>query len=103
MKLLVLSLLLSIASASLTCTLCKVPFESISAFLENKYIVEKVLEPLVTELCVIFGIDNGERSVCKGAIGEMGNSLMPALAEGVLSVTRVCDEVLHVCKTPEIV
>jgi hypothetical protein len=54
------------------------------------------------EVCMKEGIEGGKKEVCYGAIHDMTISLIPSLAAGVLSPQRVCDEVLHLCKSPEI-
>jgi len=48
------------------------------------------------------GIYGGVKSVCSGAVEIMSLSVLPALAEGVLSPQRVCDETFHLCSDPVI-
>jgi len=48
------------------------------------------------------GIEGGKRSVCLGGVDAMAQFLLPALAEGIFSSSRVCDEYLHLCNSPKI-
>jgi hypothetical protein len=48
------------------------------------------------------GIEGGERSVCSGAVKMMADELLPAIAQGILSPQRICDEYLHLCPKPDI-
>lgn len=67
-----------------SCDLCKASLVTPDFILENKQF-RKVLEFIATEVCVKMGIEGGERSVCKGGVDLMAESLLPALAEGILS------------------
>lgn len=60
------------------------------------------MEYIISELCVLFKVEGGEKAVCKGAVSTMADSVMPALAQGILSPQRVCTEYVHLCKTPQI-
>jgi len=54
-------------------------------------------------VCEYEKIEGGKHSVCSGAVHMMADFLMPALADGVFSNQRVCNELMKVCKTPKIV
>ena len=71
------------------------------SILLNKTITE-ILEKLATHICISFGIEGGEKAVCQGAVSTMANSLLPAIAEGIMSPQRICDEYLHLCGSPHI-
>ena len=61
------------------------------------------MEFVASELCITLGIEGGEPSVCRGTVSLMANQLLPAIAEGILSPDRVCDEYLHICNQPHII
>jgi len=92
---------MSIVANEWTCSACQSALAPIDAFC-NSLAIRHVLEEIITEICVLFKISGGERAVCQGAIDIMANSLMPALAQGIFHPQRVCDEYLHLCKTPVI-
>lgn len=56
----------------------------------------------IGDLCVELDIYGGQKEVCHGAVNLMADSLLPAVAQGILSPQRVCTEYLHLCDTPEI-
>lgn len=70
-------------------------------FLKNEKI-RKVLEAGAIKICEMFKIEGGEQSVCTGAVTMMAEQLLPAIADGLVSPDRICDEFLHVCKSPKI-
>lgn len=70
-------------------------------FLENKYI-EEGFEWVALEVCKKEKIYGGIPSVCKGAIDMMAQSVVPAIAEGILSPSRICDEYFGFCSKPVI-
>jgi hypothetical protein len=61
------------------------------------------LSLLSTYVCIHFGIAGGESALCKGSVSAMASELLPSIAHGILSPSRVCDEYLHLCKSPHIV
>lgn len=61
-----------------------------------------VLKEISLLVCEEFKIYGGVHSVCKGAIDMMATPLLPAVADGILSSFRVCDELLHLCPRPVI-
>jgi hypothetical protein len=65
--------------------------------------ITKILEYLATHICITFGIEGGEKAVCQGAVSTMAGSLLPAIAEGIMSPQRICDEYLHLCGNPHII
>ena len=85
----------------LTCDFCQAALVTPDFILENKEI-RKVMELVAIELCVSLDIEGGERSVCSGAVKMMAESLLPSIAEGILSPQRVCDELLHLCPKPDV-
>ena len=85
----------------LTCDACKLGLAPLDAVLTHS-VTQNVLEKIAFEVCKIFKIEGGVSSVCKGAIHEMAQFLLPSLANGVLSSNRVCDETLHLCSSPVI-
>ena len=85
-----------------TCEACKISLKPIDLILTEK-LSQEFLELIAEEICVTFKIYGGDRDVCKGAIDLMANILLPAIADGVLSSNRVCDELLHLCSSPNII
>jgi hypothetical protein len=83
------------------CGVCTAALTPIDWFLENKYVVEG-LEWVALEICEKEKIYGGIPSVCKGTINMMAESVMPAIAEGILSPSRICDEWLGWCSKPVI-
>lgn len=56
------------------------------------------LEGLAIKIC-----ENGiviDNSVCPGAVKEMGDILVPALANSLLSAEYMCSEILGECTSP---
>ena len=92
---------LGIQPNSLACSACKVSLDP-STFLLTNPVAREVMEWLTKEVCIKFGIEGGDPSVCKGAIDTMANFLLPALAKGPLSPQTFCDEFMGVCKSPVI-
>jgi len=90
---------MSVLEGDLTCSACQAALAPIDAFCNN-LTIRQVLEEVITEVCVAFKIEGGERAVCQGAIDTMANSVMPALAQGIFHPQRVCDEYLHLCPSP---
>lgn len=87
--------------SEILCGACSASLEPIDWFLTNS-VVRAGLDWIAKEVCIEMKIYGGIPSVCKGAIDIMAVDLLPSLAEGVLSPQRVCDEYLHVCKSPHI-
>ena len=85
----------------MACKICSDSLTPLDKFLDNK-VVEQLMDKLAYEVCMKEGIEGGKKEVCYGAIHDMTISLIPSLAAGVLSPQRVCDEVLHLCKSPDI-
>ena len=81
------------------CGLCEVGLKPLDWFLENTTI-RTGLEKLALSYCISHKIEGGIPSVCKGAINTMAGDLLPALAEGIFSPSRVCDEYLGLCYKP---
>lgn len=92
---------MSILASEWTCSSCQATLAPVDAFCNN-LTIRHVLEEVITEICVHFKIEGGERAVCKGAIGIMADSVMPALAQGIFHPQRICDEYLHLCQSPKI-
>lgn len=84
-----------------TCWLCGFSLSPLRFLLENA-LIRKGLEFIALEACEVLKIEKGIPTVCKGAINEMADKLLPALAKGPFSQDRVCDEWLQVCKAPHI-
>ena len=84
-----------------SCGLCTAALEPIDFLLENST-VRKGLDWIALQVCLKEKIEGGKHSVCEGAIDIMAENVLPAIAKGVLSPQRVCDEYLHFCKSPEI-
>lgn len=84
-----------------SCLACKAALYPVDGFL-NSSIIRKLLEKAIGDLCVDLDIESGQKQVCHGAVNTMADSLMPAIAQGILSSQRVCTEYLHLCDTPEI-
>ena len=59
--------------------------------------VRHAIEYIMKESCVILKIAGGEETVCNKMISTMGDYLMPALARGLFSKDRICNEFLHLC------
>mmetsp|Transcript_25051 Transcript_25051/g.38877 ORF Transcript_25051/g.38877 Transcript_25051/m.38877 type:complete len:106 (+) Transcript_25051:114-431(+) len=68
----------------IACNLCSDALTPLDKLLENKF-VTKVLDFISLMVCEHFGIEGGQKSVCKGAIDMMSVQLLPAVAEGILS------------------
>lgn len=68
----------------------------------NSSTIRSILEKAIGDLCVEFDIEGGEKAVCHGAVNTMADSLLPAIAEGILSSQRVCTEYMHLCDSPDI-
>jgi hypothetical protein len=81
--------------------MCKAALEPVDFLLENAT-VRKGLDWIALQVCLKEKIEGGKKSVCEGAIDIMASNLLPAIAKGVLSPQRVCDEYLHLCSSPEI-
>ena len=83
----------------IACGLCKIGLKPIDWFFESPTI-RKGLDKVAYEVCLKYKIYNGIPSVCKGAIDIMAENLLPALAEGLFSPMRICDEDLGLCNNP---
>lgn len=90
---------LSIFQSQTACGACGVVLEPIDYLLKNKFLTA-VLEEIALGVCEIMKIEGGIHSVCKGAIDLMATPLLPAVADGLLSKFRVCDEYFHLCTQP---
>ena len=86
----------------MACDVCT-SLVSVQDFILTNKKSTKFLEHMATYLCIKFGIEGGEPSVCSGAVSIMADQLLPAIAEGLFSRQRVCDEFLHVCRSPHII
>lgn len=62
--------------------------------------VAGALEEIAYEICMTAKIYGGISSVCRGAIEMMATPLLPAVADGVLSRLRICNEFFHLCSHP---
>ena len=47
-------------------------------------------------------LDLGTDSYCEGSVSYQASQFIPPFIKGVLSPQRICDEILHLCKHPEI-
>lgn len=83
------------------CGMCEVPLKPIDFFLTDSTI-RTGLDWIATQVCEKKKIEGGEPEVCKGAVDMMASRLLPAVADGILSSQRICDEYLGFCKTPKI-
>lgn len=66
--------------------------------------LQDVFNTFLTEICVLADVKSigNVRSVCEGGIKFTSEFFFPALAEGVLSPRRVCDENFGFCSSPVI-
>ena len=92
---------LSVFKSEIACDMCSGALAPIDFLLQNR-LVMGVLEEISYEVCMHFKIYGGVSSVCRGAIDLMAEPLLPAIAEGVLSSFRICNELLHLCSKPVI-
>ena len=92
---------LEMFQSPIACSMCSASLQPLDFVLENK-VVQFGLEYIAAEICKYLDIEGGEWSVCKGGVDAMTPFLLDALAEGILSPSRVCDEYLHLCKNPHI-
>jgi hypothetical protein len=87
--------------SKVACNMCTRALGPLDWFLENPT-AQAVMDDIAEQICIKEGIEGGKKSVCDGAIVMMTKSLLPAMTEGILSPQRICDELLHVCKSPTI-
>lgn len=90
---------MSSLESKVACDVCTATLAPTDWFLTNSK-VRDVLDWIAAEVCIKEGIEGGKKSVCDGAVSMMAKQLLPAIAEGILSPQRVCDEYLHLCKNP---
>ena len=83
------------------CGACKAALVPAQFLLTNKEVRETLVAGAI-KICETFKVEGGEKSVCTGAVTMMADQLLPAIAEGILSSDRVCDETLHLCASPKI-
>ena len=83
------------------CGICDKTVGGLQALIENKKL-DDTLEFVAYEICRHFKIEGGIPSVCEGGVTIMAGALLQSLGEGVIAPRRICDEVLHMCKTPTI-
>ena len=92
---------LEILQGPIGCDLCKAAVSPLNSLLTNPYVMA-IGETLAIDICEKFEIEGGIKSVCQGSVDMMAQDLLPALAGGVISPQRICDETLHLCKSPSI-
>lgn len=83
------------------CNACSAAVAPINKLLKSKALLA-LGEFVATGICEHYKMYGGIPSVCRGAIDLMAVDLLPAVADGIFSKQRVCDEVLHACPTPHI-
>lgn len=92
---------LSVFKSQTACGACGTALAPIDYLLKNKFITG-ILEEVALGACEVMKIEGGIHSVCKGAIDMMATPLLPAVADGLLSKFRICDEYFHLCTKPAI-
>jgi len=76
------------------CQLCKVSAAEFDSWLESKS-AEELLEGAAEKICMNYVLE--DKTVCHGAVTEMGDIILPVLAESVFSPDYFCGELLGYC------
>ena len=81
----------------LQCTMCKISVSSFDLFLTERS-TEDMLEETAEIICGKYVTD--DKAVCKGAVTEMGDIIIPVLSQSIFSPDYFCGEFLGYCSTP---
>ena len=76
------------------CQLCKISVAGFDAYLNEKS-TEELIESVAETICMDHVID--DINVCKGAINEMEDIIIPVLTQSVFSPDYFCGEFLGYC------
>ena len=76
------------------CQLCKISVAGFDAYLNEKS-TEELIESVAETICMDHVVD--DINVCKGAIKEMEDIIIPVLTQSVFSPDYFCGEFLGYC------
>ena len=83
-------------SVSMTCSTCKLGMKSLDTLLKSQSFINK-LETFAIKICANDFVYND--TVCPGGVKNMGDILVPVLADSLLSADYMCAYFLEICAT----
>jgi hypothetical protein len=80
------------------CKLCRTAFSTIDDVVRKETVTNAILK--VAEL-ICNQVESANNTVCPGAVTEMGDIMIPVLADFLLSPDYMCNRVLSYCNDVE--